>query len=61
MLRMQPFDTVFPKSIDETIEMINTILTRNSLTAKDIQFNLLVGEARMEGTRVFQCHICGKI
>jgi len=37
------FNDLIKSSIDETIEMINTILTRNSLTAKDIQFNLLVG------------------
>jgi molecular chaperone DnaK len=37
------FNSLIKSSIDETIEMINTILTRNSLTAKDIQFNLMVG------------------
>jgi molecular chaperone DnaK len=37
------FNELIKESIDDTIDMIKTILTRNSLTAKDIQFNLLVG------------------
>jgi molecular chaperone DnaK len=37
------FNDLIRDSIDGTIDMIKTILTRNSLTAKDVQFNLLVG------------------
>ncbi len=37
------FNDLIKSSIDGTIEMIKTILTRNSMTAKDIQFNLMVG------------------
>jgi len=37
------FHNLIQPSIDRTIAMIKTILTRNSLTANDIQFNLMVG------------------
>jgi molecular chaperone DnaK len=37
------FIELIKSSIDRTLEMIKTILTRNSMTAKDIQFNLMVG------------------
>lgn len=37
------FNNLIKESIDGTIEMIKTILTRNSLTSNDIQFNLMVG------------------
>ncbi|MEQ9466453.1 MAG: Hsp70 family protein [Ekhidna sp.] len=37
------FNELIKDSIDGTNEMIKTILTRNSLTSKDIQFNLMVG------------------
>jgi len=37
------FNELIKDSIDRTTEMIKTILTRNSLTSKDIQFNLMVG------------------
>ncbi len=37
------FNELIKNSIDGTIEMIKTILTRNSLTANDVQFNLMVG------------------
>ena len=37
------FNTLIKSSIDGTLEMIKKILTRNSMTAKDIQFNLMVG------------------
>ncbi|MCB0538020.1 MAG: Hsp70 family protein [Bacteroidetes bacterium] len=36
-------NNLIKSSIDETTEMIKMILTRNSMTAKDIQFNLMVG------------------
>ena len=37
------FNELIKSYIDGTLEMIKTILTRNSMTAKDIQFNLMVG------------------
>lgn len=37
------FNVLIKESIDGTIEMIKTILTRNSLTSNDVQFNLMVG------------------
>lgn len=37
------FNDLIKESIDVTIEMIKTILTRNSLKSNDIQFNLMVG------------------
>ena len=37
------FNDLIKSSIDGTIEMIKTILTRNSLGSKDIQFTLMVG------------------
>lgn len=37
------FNDLIKNSIDGTIEMIKTILTRNSLKSNDIQFNLMVG------------------
>ncbi|CAG5076689.1 Hsp70 family protein [Parvicella tangerina] len=37
------FNDLIKESIDGTIEMIKTILTRNSLKSNDIQFNLMVG------------------
>ena len=37
------FNEIIKSSIDETIEMIKKILTRNSLTAIDLQFTLMVG------------------
>ncbi len=37
------FNEIIKPYIDDTIEMIKTILTRNSLTARDINFNLMVG------------------
>jgi len=37
------FNELIKESIDGTIEMIKTILTRNSLTSNDVQFNLMVG------------------
>jgi len=37
------FNDLIKESIDGTIEMIKTILTRNSLTSNDVQFNLMVG------------------
>jgi len=37
------FNELIKSNIDGTLEMIKTILTRNSMTAKDIQFNLMVG------------------
>lgn len=37
------FNNLIKASVDRTIEMINTILTRNSLKFNDIQFNLMVG------------------
>jgi len=37
------FNNLIKDSIDGTIEMIKTILTRNSLKSNDIQFNLMVG------------------
>ena len=37
------FNDLIKDSIDGTIEMIKTILTRNSLTSNDVQFNLMVG------------------
>lgn len=37
------FNNLIKDSIDGTIEMIKTILTRNSLTSNDVQFNLMVG------------------
>lgn len=37
------FNELVKSSIDETIEMIKKILTRNSLTNNDLQFTLMVG------------------
>ena len=37
------FNELIKSSIDETIEMIKKILTRNSLTSVDLQFTLMVG------------------
>lgn len=37
------FNDLIKESVDGTIEMIKTILTRNSLKSNDIQFNLMVG------------------
>ena len=37
------FNDLIKPTIDGTIEMVKTILTRNSLTANDIQFILMVG------------------
>lgn len=37
------FNNLIKESIDGTIDMIKTILTRNSLKPNDIQFNLMVG------------------
>jgi len=37
------FNELIKSSIDETIEMIKKILTRNSLTSADLQFTLMVG------------------
>lgn len=37
------FNELIKTSVDGTIEMIKTILTRNSLNSLDIQFNLMVG------------------
>jgi molecular chaperone DnaK len=37
------FNDLIKDSIDGTIEMIKTILTRNSLKSNDVQFNLMVG------------------
>jgi len=37
------FIDLIKDSIEGTIEMIKTILTRNSLTSNDVQFNLMVG------------------
>lgn len=37
------FNELIKSSIDETIDMIKTILTRNSLKAVDLQFTLMVG------------------
>ena len=37
------FNELVKSAIDETIEMIKKILTRNSLTHTDLQFNLMVG------------------
>ena len=37
------FNDLIKDSIDGTIEMIKTILSRNSLTSNDVQFNLMVG------------------
>lgn len=37
------FNNLIREAIDGTIDMIKTILTRNSLTSNDIQFNLMVG------------------
>jgi molecular chaperone DnaK len=37
------FNNLIKESIDGTVEMIKTILTRNSLKSNDIQFNLMVG------------------
>lgn len=37
------FNELIKSSIDETIEMIKKILTRNSLTSSDLQFTLMVG------------------
>lgn len=37
------FNELIKESIDGTIEMIKTIMTRNSLKSQDIQFNLMVG------------------
>lgn len=37
------FNNLVKDSIDGTIELIKTILTRNSLKSNDIQFNLMVG------------------
>jgi molecular chaperone DnaK len=37
------FNELIKSSVDGTIEMIKTILTRNSLGSKDIQFTLMVG------------------
>lgn len=37
------FNDLIKDSIDNTIEMIKTMLTRNSLTSNDVQFNLMVG------------------
>ena len=37
------FNELIKLSVDGTIEMIKTILTRNSLGSKDIQFTLMVG------------------
>jgi molecular chaperone DnaK len=37
------FNELIKSNIDGTLEMIKTILTRNSMTGKDIQFNLMVG------------------
>lgn len=37
------FNELIKPSVDGTIEMIKTILTRNSLGSKDIQFTLMVG------------------
>lgn len=37
------FNNLIKDSIDGTIELIKTILTRNSLKSNDIQFNLMVG------------------
>jgi molecular chaperone DnaK len=37
------FNELIKPAIDETIEMIKKILTRNSLTAIDLQFTLMVG------------------
>jgi len=37
------FNNLIKDSIDGTMEMIKTILTRNSLTSNDVQFNLMVG------------------
>ena len=37
------FNDLIKTQIDSTVEMVKTILTRNNLTAKDIQFNLMVG------------------
>lgn len=37
------FNEIVKSSIDETIDMIKKILTRNSLTAIDLQFTLMVG------------------
>ena len=37
------FIDLIKEKVEETIEMIKKILTRNNLTAKDIQFNLMVG------------------
>jgi molecular chaperone DnaK len=37
------FNELIKPAIDETIEMIKKILTRNSLTAVDLQFTLMVG------------------
>ena len=37
------FNDLIKDSIDGTIEMIKIILTRNSLTSNDVQFNLMVG------------------
>lgn len=37
------FNALIKDSIDGTIEMIKTIMTRNSLTSNDVMFNLMVG------------------
>ncbi len=37
------FNELIKTSIDETIEMIKKIITRNSLTSSDLQFTLMVG------------------
>jgi molecular chaperone DnaK len=37
------FTEIIKSAVDGTIEMIKTILTRNSLSSKDIQFTLMVG------------------
>lgn len=37
------FNDLIKRAVDGTIEMIRTILTRNSLSSKDIQFILMVG------------------
>lgn len=37
------FNELIKSSIDETIDMIKKILTRNSLTSSDLQFTLMVG------------------
>jgi molecular chaperone DnaK len=43
MITRSEFNDLIKSAVDGTIEMIKTILTRNSIGSKDIQFTLMVG------------------